>query len=404
MESFIESYDLCFADFQQKATEAAALMAGSAALALFLQANGQEAEFTPTDMDMYFQGEEKTQLFRHYLRSHGFEDSHKYDADVECPYADNCIRRVESYVNHNQKEIQLITLEPSHVIEEYIVIHFDLSICATWWIPAENEFKTFNLDATLQKKMYFLDEYTEECRLVGFLSTKQTNRVAKYAARGFEIQLRTQYMQQAWTRDTRKHITCCLPADSGLHGKMAFDVWSYEDVNCIVFLKQSPHHILLKVKDATYGFNRNHLYTYMCGRYAMITRKDYVFQTPMNHSISKLGLILLLHGELSIYELIDETAVMDFRGEPKSVYTVRGYHSSHWLKNKQIHMVAAFTPSVAEDLLPDVMLPVHSPILERSNAVDGSVVNDSVVDGLDIDYDDMQEQYDAQDESHEDFD
>ena len=191
MESFIESYGLRFTDFQQKAMEADAYVAGSSALALFLTLNGKEAGFTPSDIDMYFRGGDNTQIIREFLIENGFEASGKFESNEECPYTDACIRTVESYMNDAQQEIQLITLDKSHNVIEYIVCEFDLSICATWWIPAQNEFKTFDEANTLKKNMYIMCPYTEDFRLTGTLGKKQKERLAKYSARGFTCLLYT---------------------------------------------------------------------------------------------------------------------------------------------------------------------------------------------------------------------
>jgi len=360
MESFIQSYGIGFAAFHQAALHTGTYMAGSAALALYLKQEGLDLAFEPTDIDLYVRGD--TTVMRDLLMAHGFEDADKFDL-VESPYATPCITSVRSYVNQATQEIQLITLEKSHVIVEYIASQFDLSICATWWEPVANEFYTMDETSMRNHLMYMNQDELEHRRLSGSLSKKTQGRLAKYCARGFTTLPRH---TATWRQDTRQAVTCCTWAAAGL--PTAFDVWQYEEVNCALFLKQSPHHILLRIQEAVYAFDRHNLFHSMNDRYRMLERGMYVFQTPLNHSVSRVAMTMFLNSELSVYELTDAVTRTDFRGEPVTIYTVRGYPTSNWLRNRQAVAVAPYVPLEEWSALE---LPPFPPVLMRQDAVDG---------------------------------
>ena len=374
METFINTYGLDFATFRQKAVEAELYMAGSSALALYLKEKGVQSEYAPGDIDLYFRGETNTKIIRDYILENGYRDSQKFTSATESPYADACIQSVDSYTNDKQQEIQLITLTDTHNILEYIACQFDLSVCATWWAPSENEFKTFDEKNTIQKNMYFMKQYLENHRLVGMLTAKQTDRLTKYTHRGFIIQPRL--VSSVWLRDDREQITCCLSESSGIKNKTAFDIWEYDDINCVVFLKQNDTNIILKIKDMLYAFNRQNLYDYMSKRYCMITRNNYVYQTPMNQCISKVGLNLFLYSTLTIFELTDEHSIVDHRGEPKSAYRLNAFSTEQWLINNKHPSMSS--PCIVEMELDQ--MPESSPLLVRSDTTAVNYDEDLLLD------------------------
>ena len=327
MDTLITTYGLHFPDFQQKAIDADLYMAGSSALALFLKQHGVDSEYTPNDIDLYFRGENKTRIFREYLLQNGYSDSQKIQSTYlrySSEYDDDCIRTVESYTNKNKHEIQLITLEESHNIIEYIVTQFDLSICATWWIPAENEFKTFDEKNTLLKNMYFMHHSHHYAFKHQTLPAKLLTRLTKYDKRGFAI------------RDTNTHannyhpdLSCC--SDTSLADTTAFDMWQYEDINTTLFLKQSEKHIILKIKNVLYAFDRHNLYDYMKTRRCFIERGVYVYVTPMNQCIPEGALKFFTYPELTIFELIDEQLVTDSQSLSQSIFTFNAFTSHNWV-------------------------------------------------------------------------
>ena len=320
MESFITSYGLPFHDFQELLKKTGAVVAGSSALALYLQQEGIDAGFIPNDMDIFVHRPcpcDQCNPLVQFVRLHGFKKTGKFDcitiaAENARAYYSSMgdIRNVVSYMNDDGKEVQVISLRSDGDIKDYITDHFDLSICATWW-DAEG-FHTVDSELTKRKIMYRITKPSD----LDYLETKIQSRVEKYLLRGFRF-------------DNEDANADMKEVD---YSKIsAYDMMTLEDIPLSDFLLKSPSNIVIKVREQYYAFDRKTLVDYMVGKRVFVSDWVEIFETPYRQYLSGANMNLIRSDVFRIYELCDESSV-PFRGGMISIYDVKAFTVKMWIE------------------------------------------------------------------------
>jgi hypothetical protein len=320
MENFITSYGLPFHDFQELLKKTGAVVAGSAALALYLQQEGIDAGFIPNDMDIFVRRPcpcDQCNPLIQFVRLHGFKKTDKFDCNTIA--AENArayyssmgdISNVVSYMNDDGKEVQVISLSSDSDIKDYITDHFDLSICATWW-DAEG-FHTVDSESTKRKIMYRMNKPSD----LDYLETKIQSRIEKYLLRGFRFD---------------REVSAAEAVAVDYSKISAYDMMTLEDIPLSDFLLRSPSNIVIKVREQYYAFDRKMLIDYMVGKRAYVNDWVEIFETPYRQYLSSTNMSLLRSDVFRIYELCDESSV-PFRGGMISIYDVKAFTVKMWIE------------------------------------------------------------------------
>jgi hypothetical protein len=320
MESFITSYGLPFHDFQELLKKTGAVVAGSSALALYLQQEGIDAGFIPNDMDIFVHRPcpcDQCNPLVQFVRLHGFKKTGKFDcitiaAENARAYYSSMgdIRNVVSYMNDDGKEVQVISLRSDGDIKDYITDHFDLSICATWW-DAEG-FHTVDSELTKRKIMYRMNKPSD----LDYLETKIQSRIEKYLLRGFRFD---------------REVSAAEAVAVDYSKISAYDMMTLEDIPLSDFLLRSPSNIVIKVREQYYAFDRKTLVDYMVGKRVFVSDWVEIFETPYRQYLSSTNMSLLRSDVFRIYELCDESSV-PFRGGMVSIYDVKAFTVKMWIE------------------------------------------------------------------------
>jgi hypothetical protein len=338
MESFLTSYGLPFGEFRTLVTENNSIVAGSAALALYLKQEGVNPGFEPDDLDIWIEYNHDTwyasgrvnQLanstkFTLFLVKHGYDLTTKFDSTVNEHYYKlmTNIIHIFHFKNRNGKKVQLICVRERNLLQ-YIQQHFDLTACISWWNPRDNVFRNMFPGITCSKEMQIMPRFTKEERTLP--------RIEKYKARGFTI-----------------HETPCAALrvrDPHLYMEEldkinAFDVFAYDDVNAGEFLRQSSYHVLLYIGNQFHAYHR----TQLCNYLKEHMRDDPDFGTlcelPHKQRIPHSILQLLPYSDYSIISL---KQVID------NLYDSEYYTTTQWA-NK--------TPARIHDLLQQSLGPLE---------------------------------------------
>jgi hypothetical protein len=376
MDAFITSYGIPFQDFKDIMTSTNALLAGSSALALYLQKNGIDPGYEPNDMDIWIENTNQTVLsgglytqrsiraqIVSFLLKHGYSTDKIWQPNEEnwqlSPYKNKSIKCIINLSNADNKKIQLITVDSvisdtQIGLVDYIYTYFDLSNCMTWWDSYSDEFHTRYPDFTLKCKFFINQTFiTDQVAL--------ETRIIKYYTRGFIICAPPPPIIH--TYDTRHDLD---NPDCILISQNAFDTWKYDDVNCIEFLKESDWNIILKVEASFYAFHRRTLYDFMLTKSTPIPYIDPIYDTPYNQSISYEAVKALLHADYSIYELLPEYSTSQVQGYNihKTLYTMHCYSVTQW----QSHTV--------DNILSPPSLELFQTSIDLHNSVDDDDVDE----------------------------
>jgi hypothetical protein len=337
MESFIQTYDIDFKQFQEVIINTESLVTGSAALALYFKQEGVEYNFVPSDIDIYVKGHDNKDAMVTFLQSTGYIRGPKFNDldDITLPVSDYGnmagIACILSYINRNTgKEIQLIVIENETDIHGFIKYQFDLSCCVTWWNAEMNQFFTIDKEHTLKKKLYFNIIYLEMKYEDQCLDERVLARFHKYIERGFTYVKAPLYPMTLNETDTKTDIYMCKP--NKLTGTTAFDTWAYEDVDCCTFIAESAWNIVLCLGDQYFAFHRNNLFKYMKEHSIRVEHIGVVYTTPYKQTFLDEGMYMLCYEDYTVYELVPEYTTMSREYNPVqvSMYTVKCYTVAQW--------------------------------------------------------------------------
>ena len=321
MQAFVESYGLPYEGFRSLMTTTNSLVAGSAALALYLQQNGVDPGFVPGDMDIWsedtrdmidshgvFRQRSHNLEFTLFLVRNGYNLTDKFEEKQGEYEPLHQIRHILSFMNREGKKIQLILLQQKE-LRTYIKIYFDLSPCVTWWNAAEDTFETEFPRATLAKQMHL-----HPAREV---SEREVARIEKYEARGFTL-----------TEFPCQYMTAADPLDrvEELGDEMAFDVFAYDDVKAVDHLKASSYHILVRVGEQYYAYHRNALYDYLQGRICHLDSIGDYSTLPHKQAVMRPLISFLPYSDYSIFHLIFAYTFQDC-----AFYRAECFTTAQWL-------------------------------------------------------------------------
>jgi hypothetical protein len=344
MEPFLESYRIPFAPFQELINTTNSLVAGSAALALYLQQHGIDPGFTPGDMDIWaedtqelvashgaYQQHGNLYLFSNFLIQHGFNVMSKHDPK-ETDYENfHNITHVLSFINREGKTVQLILLLEKNLFR-YISENFDLSPCMTWWNSDNNTFETLWEKETLRKVMYCYP--TQDLHRQA--TSREILRIEKYEGRGFR--LIDSPCPPMVRQDMQTDISC-------LTGQHAFDLFAYEDVDCGTFLHDSSWHVLIRVGEQFQAFHRIALIDYL-NDHMIEFQGEKLYETPFKQTIPHGVLGWLAWSDYSIVELVPQYTVQDGH-TVRSVHECFLYTVKQWAERRPGH-VESSSPCIVE--------------------------------------------------------
>ena len=331
MENFITSYGLPFHDFQELLKKTGAVIAGSSALALYLEQEGIDPGFVPNDMDIFVRRPcpcDQCNPLVQFIKKYGFKNTGKFDCNVIV--AENArayyssmgdISNVASYMNGDGKEVQVISLRSDGDIKDYITDHFDLSMCATWWNG--DGFHTIDSDFTKRKIMYRMTKPSD----LDYVETKIQSRIEKYLLRGFRFD---REVTDAASSSASSAAASAAEAAVDYSKISAYDMMTLEDVPLSDFLLRSPSNIVIKVREQYYAFDRKMLIGYMLGKRAYVNDWVEIFETPFRQYLSSTNMSLLRSDVFRIYELGNESSV-PFRGGMISIYDVKAFTVKMWI-------------------------------------------------------------------------
>jgi len=333
MDTFIQEYDIEFSQFQDIIIKTNSLVAGSSALAQYLKQEGVEYSFVPNDIDIFINGQDNKDSMVTFLKKLGyiigpkFNDTSYITSDYKNMTGIECVL---SFINNNEKEIQLIVLENDSDVHEFIYCNFDLSCCVTWWNAENNRFATIDAEHTLKKEMYFIMPFLEIKNEGKCLDSRSLNRLCKYITRGF-TNIKAPLLPLTLNEtDTKTDIYLCKP--NKLTGKIAFDTWCYDEVDCCTFISQSPWNIIMCIGDQYFAFHRDNIFKYMKEHTIRVPHIGLVYNTPYKQTIIEEAFYMVLYEDYTIYELVSAYTTISTCYQPTqiSMYTVKCYTVAQW--------------------------------------------------------------------------
>lgn len=336
MDALLASYGITENTLLPFLRRESVLLAGSAALALYLKQEGMEAGFEPGDLDLWVSGmdlDTEEELVSRLCEA-GFSVS-RVAKEVDL-YMER-ITRIQQVLTLTSvpplsppKKIQVIRVA-SEDLKDYVVNHFDWSVCMTWWCLESERFTTIYPRLTREKKMFLNQTLLSQVH-----SVRTKERQEKYVQRGFEVVEAPPPSCPFWdVPDGRSEEDLVA-----WEGVSAFDVLAYEDVSAIDHLRGGEWNILLGCGDAWYAFERRALIGYMrdhrhihlvdCGRVTL-------YETPFRQYVGHDGWDSLAYSDDSVYRLVDGRVYGN-----KTVYTLETYSVRGWQEGIPSQQLSAF--------------------------------------------------------------
>lgn len=316
MQSFLSRYQIPFTPFQEILMEYNALVAGSAALSLYLDQEESPLQFEPNDLDIWVDDSRwKLKLTPHpligLLTQNGYIQTQLFNATPD-DYGTmlHSVSSIQTYMN-GDKKVQLIFVRESNLVK-YITSFFDLSVCMTWWNATDDCMESQYPSDTLNGLMYVFHMHSTQLD-----KERQQMRIAKYLSRGFKKM--TMFPMYQIVMDPLEDLT-------GLHDVQAFDTIEYEEVSAQEHIKRSRWNCLVKVGDQFQAYERCNLYDYIVGHTHHLPIIGAVCDLPYKQSLV-YGEYLehILSSDFTIYELIPEYTL-----NGKSIHTLRAYTVKGW--------------------------------------------------------------------------
>lgn len=362
MEELITSYGIDYQSLKSLLTTKNSLIAGSTALYLYLKQNHIEPTWEPNDIDIWVEDTDEIilqngsyvqrgnmYLFANLLISSGYNLTREFEQKDHYEELIQKIKFILSFVHPNGKKVQIIVVTQNYLLD-YIITHFDLSICITWWNAFTETVETFYPELTLKMQCVLMVSHN-------MYPDRLLKRIEKYTQRGFTITESPPPFKNKV--DPRSSLST-----TSLNDKTAFDIWNYDDVNCVDFLEESQWNILFYISGSFQAFRRDDLVEFMKKRSTLLPTIGYVYDTPHNQSITKNALDILSFSDYSIFELITQ-------------YTISHHHHTKTLHSLKCYTIAEWemkTPG-NEFIVPfeDFISPPPAPIIQQEH-------NDNVLD------------------------
>jgi len=350
MQAFIESYGLPYEGFRTLMTTTNSLVAGSAALSMYLRQNGVDPGFVPGDMDIWaedtndmidshavFRQRSHNVQFTLFLIQNGYNLTDKFE-EKQAEYEPlHQIRHILSFVNREGKEVQLILVHQSNLLA-YIKSYFDLSPCVSWWNAAEDVFETEFPRTTLAKQMHVHPSME--------VGEREIARIEKYESRGFAL-----------TEFPCAFMTAADPLDrvEELGDAMAFDVFAYDEIKAVDHLKASSYHILVRIGEQYFAYHRNALYDYLQGHVRRMAHIGDCTTLPHKQVVMYPFVSFLPYSDYSIFQLVHAYTFHD-----RSFYRVECFTTAEWAA-KEPGLI--LDPPIEPELIPEpaVAMPLYHP-------------------------------------------
>ena len=312
MEAFLASYGIAFQEFRALLERTHGVVAGSAPLALFLAQEGIEPGFSPSDLDIWVHDKAShSNLYTELLRDNGFVVKRQFEPQEDYDNLHHITRIL--FFHKGDKMVQVIFLKVDKLYR-YILEHFDLSVCMTWWNAKTDRFETMWPLETPRKEMYHYPIGGQRAVI-----PRESARIDKYKARGFTL---VEPCVELEERDRRTSV-------GALVGQ-AFDIFAYEDVDVADFLKASPHHLLLRVGEQFYAFHRKALHDYFVSHLHHHAQLGELADTPHKQTILSFAVQQMQYSDYSIAELVPAYTIA-VGTQQKSMYATRLYTVEGWI-------------------------------------------------------------------------
>lgn len=300
ISEFLESYSLDATEFHLFLSDWGGFVAGSSALHLYLKQINSTISFEPGDIDIWFPYSELyswnlEEIATEFFRIYGYDHIHSSIDSIPDEVCDeyqsviHTIQNVITFQNADGKRIQCIFIYEDKFSEkpqEFLIAHFDLSICATWWDPRTLILKTFHPIFTERGQMFALQQ------------TPPQKRIDKYKTRGFSW---IEHFPHPVRRMDYRSFTSSKHASYPV-----LDLLDYSEYTLKEYLQQSPENIVIKAGECMYAFTRKFLRTYMIEKRELVQVKgiwEWIQVSPLHQSLLAFHANLLDHGDYSIYEL-----------------------------------------------------------------------------------------------------
>ena len=321
MDALLQCYLLNKNTFLELLQKETILLSGSSALACYLKQEGIEPGFEPNDLDVWISStdremEEKLVTF---LQDSGYRMTHCHVENDQYVERLNGIQQVMT-LELDSKKIQVIRLSSPRSLVNYVVNHFDFSVCMTWWNFEIMQFETVYSALTLQKKMFVRRSFLSQIH-----SARLKERLQKYISRGFTV---VDEPPPFWTApDPRTDETLVL-----WRGVNGFDVFEYDDISVVEHLKTSEWNIVLGVGSVWYVFERKRLCEYMAEKRIIDPVWGTLYDTPFRQTIPHDAWDGLYYSDYSIFVLVSPEE-HPFRGSTKTIYDVEAYSTLDWAQS-----------------------------------------------------------------------
>ena len=334
MEALIRVYGLPYGPFRELMRTTNALVAGSAALAMYLQQDGQEPGFEAADLDIWvedtrqlvassgaYQQFGNRYLFINFLVKNGFNVVCKYTSSATDYDPLHRIREILSFVNREGKKVQIVLLEEKNLIG-YVRDNFDLSVCMSWWDARTERFENAWPEDTLQREMHMTDASQASHASGGLdaLAARQISRIQKYEERGFRLVERP-------CPATRKRDG--LVGLEEFAGQTAFDTISYEEVDCVDFLRATTWNVLLRIGEQFHAFHRKDLAAYLEKHSMHHPHIGKLYDTPHKQTITESAKVWMQWSDYAIVVLVSRETV-DIGNHSKSLHECCFYTVEEW--------------------------------------------------------------------------
>ncbi len=369
MKKYIENYGLDYNDFRYMLRRENMIVAGSAALALYLKQESIEIGYEPRDLDIFVHSTRRVkELIHEWMNKYNFTVK-EFTTSPEQYYDSNgLIDSVLDYSNEG-KIIQFIFIAQSDIMQ-YIMTQFDMSCCRTWWDSYKETFNTSDPELTNKKIIRMTGPYSNK-DVSEIENSKTIARIEKYKQRWFIF-----HERECPCIDT--HDKRVFSEEYNWNNLVIEDIISLDNKPIREYLEDSSWNIVIKCGDNMYGFHRKTLIKMMeaKGGYNTIIQRD-ICDTPFNQSILLSQLDLFKWSDYSIYELIYKYSVQNEYNKVKSLHEIKCYTVEGFEKGEYIHhALAPINPMNPPKILKrsieglHVEIPPPEPILFPSSAIE----------------------------------